>query len=162
MFAVMKILSSYPRITLESWRVLAFWFTSQQGKYNWEGHQNTFKTWFYLCLRFLTWRHRKINGRTDLDLHSTNGLRNLDNISLADVKTNISFMIISCFLVSLNKYVKSLSIEEMNEYPHYISLHIFQLLGPCLIGFSFTLIFYFRHPELKKKIINFFKFWTIM
>ena len=103
---------------------------------------------FLVKSRILYFKRINREGYAGGNQNASNGLFNLDFKSLADFTTNILIILAFALLALLNRTVSSMTLTEMNKFPNYILVYVFQLLGPCLLSFSVCLIYYLRHQEL--------------
>jgi hypothetical protein len=111
---------------------------------------------FLIKSRILYFKRINREGYAGGNQNASNGLFNLDFKSLADFTTNILIILAFASLALLNMTVSSMTLTEMNKFPNYIIVYVFQLLGPCLLSFSVCLIYYLRHQALRVAVFKLF------
>jgi formate-dependent nitrite reductase membrane component NrfD len=109
---------------------------------------------FLVKSRILYFKRINYEGYAGGNQNASNGLFNLDFKSLADFTTNILIILAFALLALLNMTVSSMTLAEMNKFPNYIIVYVFQLLGPCLLSFSVGLIYYSRHQALRVDVFK--------
>ena len=81
----------------------------------------------------------------------------LEELSLSNFK--IIFMSVGTIglLSMLTIKINPLTQENINNYPFFIYMQVFQLLGPNVLYFMLSIIYYLNHPHIKYLIYHNFK-----
>jgi hypothetical protein len=51
-------------------------------------------------------------------------------------------------------------LSEVEVYPNYIYVQIYNLLIPNLVGFILTIVYYVKHPEMARSLLQHMSDWT--
>jgi hypothetical protein len=74
--------------------------------------------------------------------------------TLADIASNVCIIIWSVFYLHLQVKVNSLTLAEVNSYPHYLYMFAYHFGCPTVTNFLIALMYYIRHAPLRKKVIS--------
>ena len=80
--------------------------------------------------------------------------KNCEKNSLADNKMGFLGLGTFCLFTFLTIQVNSITPLDMNFFPNYLYMQIFQLLGPNLIGIQLFAVYYVRQPQLRSSLIQ--------
>jgi hypothetical protein len=84
----------------------------------------------------------------------SNILAKLEKDSISDFVTNLSLILWAIAYSILQSKVNSLSLAEANTFPNYLFMFAYHLCGPPITGFAVALVYYIRHPLMKKKLLS--------
>ena len=81
-------------------------------------------------------------------------LSQIETQSLADFTTNVFGLSLCSLYTFFAKSINSMTITELNLLPNNILMNIFQLICPCLISCIVSVVYYYRHPLLRKTMLR--------
>jgi len=78
----------------------------------------------------------------------------LEKQTIGDFTTN--FCGVSVFGAYVLLYLKldAMTPDELNQYPNYLQMYVFQLIGPYLVVFTISILIYTRHPSLRDELLK--------
>lgn len=109
-----------------------------------------------LKLKLILFKKKQIpNEMSQRNIFMKNFTNNVINKnSLTSFKTSFLMLtIFASFIIVTGKINKMLPME-VNEFPSYIYVYIFQLISPPLIGFSILGLFYARNGSLRQSLLH--------
>ena len=106
-----------------------------------------------ISVRISIYRRKHFGSRQQIHpnvVHKLNDLSHIEDSTIADVKSLLVFMAtFSLYLIVLIR-LRDLSPKETNVYPNYLFIYFHQMIFPQLFAFLAAILYYFRHPPLKK------------
>jgi len=113
----------------------------------------------YVAIQARIYIHRK-QRKVDPVLNSTNKLFNISKIekqTIADASSN--FFIVACFASYFFVLIKLRDVNpiDFNLYPNYLYIYFHQLLWSGLMAATIAIVYYVRHPPLRKTLFKEFK-----
>jgi hypothetical protein len=108
----------------------------------------------YTKLR-ISWYQRKNKINADLKTktwvtNKTLTLTQNEIQSIADFTTNaIGILAISSYALLAGK-INSMSVLDVNTWPNYILINLYQLILPSIVTRTISTLYYHRHPYLRK------------
>ena len=96
-------------------------------------------------------KKNKINPKND------NVLERTDKHSLSDFTTNITNIIVFGSFFILTFKINRLDPLECNQFPNYIYIYLYTMMGPCVICFTTACVWYLRHEHLRREVSNEFR-----
>ena len=108
----------------------------------------------HILIKLRIWKQRKVNNQTEIGNlpHKANVLLSLEKESIADFTSNVVAVLALTSFSLLSIKINSLTQININEYPNYIYLYLFQMFCPSLLCFTVTGVNYMRHGPLRKTI----------
>ena len=81
-------------------------------------------------------------------------LSQIESQSLADFTTNVFGLSLCSLYTFFAKSINSMTITELNMSPNNVFMNIFQLICPCLISCFISVVYYYKHPLLRKTMLR--------
>jgi hypothetical protein len=81
-------------------------------------------------------------------------LENLEKKSIGDFTSNICGVLGLAFVSLFSLKTNSLISPEVNDFPNYLYLYIYQLICPYLVSYTITFVCYYRYQPLRKTVFR--------
>ena len=113
-----------------------------------EGHIDIFSLILYIVVnaRIAVYKWRKNEPGQNFTV-----LENRSILNLTSLIVNISSFALLAFLSSK---ANALSLEEMNQFPHYLLVYLLQLIGPPILCNVILGLQFLRHQNMRKFVIS--------
>ena len=86
------------------------------------------------------------------NLTEGHAINHVEKQSLADLTTHAFLLFVFLAFALLNIKTNSLTIEHVNQYPHYMYLYNLQFLAPSLMILSISIVQYMRHYQMRQAV----------
>jgi hypothetical protein len=109
----------------------------------------------HFAVKCKIWHFKKIkNQNCAKGLKNKKHLFNLDNNSYADFSINLCVILVCLLYEMLNLKVSSFNVSEMNQYPNYLYVYLFQIIGPNFLCWTVAVMFYYRYQLLREAVLK--------
>jgi hypothetical protein len=118
-----------------------------------EGYIDIFSITLYLVVKLRLTFYKRFQNSVNSFTPSFS-LNAIETQTIIDLTSLIVSKLAFALLALLSSKVNKLSLEEVNSFPHYLSVYAFQLLGPPLICIVVIGLQFIRRKSIRKCISN--------